>query len=120
VAPHVVNPRKGRGTLDQLAGGPNGKSIVPFPVSVLLHATASEIHVVFLRADLPRKLKPSPQAHRLAKTWPKLLLNRFRSFTQNLQIARVSEDAGSALSGDLLDDTEANQVIQGNRYGWDG
>jgi hypothetical protein len=53
---------------------------------------------------------------RVTITSSKLLLNRFRSFTQDLQIPRVSEDAGSALSRDLLDYTEANQAIQSNRH----
>ncbi len=49
-----------------------------------------------------------------------LLLNRFCSFAQDLQIARVSEEAGSALSRDFIGNAEANQVVQGIRHRRDG
>jgi hypothetical protein len=48
------------------------------------------------------------------------MLNWFCSFTQDLQITRVTEDAGSALSRDLLGYADANQVIQGNCHRGDG
>jgi hypothetical protein len=49
-----------------------------------------------------------------------LLLNRFSSFAQDLQIARVSEEAGPPLSRDFLGNAEANQVVQGIRHRRDG
>ena len=49
-----------------------------------------------------------------------LLLNRLCSFTQDLQVARVPEEAGSALPGDFLGNAETNQVVQGHRHRWNG
>ena len=42
------------------------------------------------------------------------------SFAQDLKVARVSEDPGSAPSGDFSGDTEVNQVIQGDCHRGNG